>query len=252
MMTQLKTRLLTICLLCLLPVTASAEDARQLIINAIDHFRGLTSYSEASMTIHRPDWQRSMDMKIWTQGLDRSLVRITAPKKDMGNGSLLIDDDMGSYTPKINKVIKIPGSMAHQSWMGSDFSNNDVARADDLIDKYSHRIVETRQQNGHSVYVIESVPHEDAPVVWGKELITVRDDHVLLEHKFFDQDNILVKQLITREIKLIAGKQLATIERMQKIDADDEWTEFRLKHIDFDVKVSDTTFTLSNLRNPRF
>lgn len=230
----------------------ASTDARQLIKDAIDHFRGLTSYSEASMTIHRPDWQRSMDMKIWTQGLNKSLVRITAPKKDMGNGSLLLDDDMWSYTPKINKVIKIPSSMSHQSWMGSDFSNNDVARADDLIDKYTHRIIETGQHNGHTVYVIESVPHEDAPVVWGKELITVRDDHVLLEHQFYDQDNVLVKKLVTREIKFIAGKNLATIERMQKVDVDDEWTEFRLKSIQFDANISKNTFTLSNLRNPRF
>ena len=239
-------------LLLLMPVIAGAEDARQIIKNALDHFRGLTSYSEASMTIHRPDWQRTMDMKIWTQGLTRSLVRITAPKKDMGNGSLLIDDDMWSYTPKINKVIKIPGSMAHQSWMGSDFSNNDVARADDLIDKYTHKILQTSQHNGHTVYLIESIPHEDAPVVWGKELITVRDDHVLLKHQFYDQDNILVKQLITREIKFIAGKNLATIERMQKVDVEDEWTEFRMTHIQFDAEVSKNTFTLSNLRNPRF
>ena len=239
-------------LLLLMPVIAGAEDARQIIKNALDHFRGLTSYSEASMTIHRPDWQRTMDMKIWTQGLTRSLVRITAPKKDMGNGSLLIDDDMWSYTPKINKVIKIPGSMAHQSWMGSDFSNNDVARADDLIDKYTHKILQTSQHNGHTVYLIESIPHEDAPVVWGKELITVRDDHVLLKHQFYDQDNILVKQLITREIKFIAGKNLATIERMQKVDVEDEWTEFRMTHIQFDADISKNTFTLSNLRNPRF
>ena len=251
-MAKFKTKILNVCLLFMVSGSVNAADARQLIKDAIDHFRGLTSYSEASMTIHRPDWQRSMDMKIWTQGLNKSLVRITAPKKDMGNGSLLIDDDMWSYAPKINKVIKIPSSMSHQSWMGSDFSNNDVARADDLIEKYTHTILETRQQDGNTVYVIESVPHEDAPVVWGKELITVRDDHVLLEHKFFDQDNILVKQLVTREIKFIAGRNLATIERMQKVDVDDEWTEFRLTHIQFDAEVSKNIFTLSNLRNPRF
>lgn len=251
----MKNILIKITVLCLLlqtPVLVCAEDARQLIKNAIDHFRGLSSYSEASMIIHRPDWERTMDMNIWTEGMDKSLVRITAPKKDLGNGSLLIEDDMWSFTPKINRVIKIPASMAHQSWMGSDFSNNDVARADDLIDKYTHKILETRLQDGKNIYVIESVPHEDAPVVWGREVITVRDDHVLIKHEFYDQDNVLVKQLTTREIKFIAGKNLATIERMQKVDVDDEWTEFRLHHIEFDREISKNTFTLSNLRNPRF
>ncbi|MCW8911357.1 MAG: outer membrane lipoprotein-sorting protein, partial [Gammaproteobacteria bacterium] len=98
-MISVKLKLIYTCLLFLISTSVNAVDARQLIKDAIDHFRGLTSYSEASMIIHRPDWQRSMDMKIWTQGLDRSLVRVTAPKKDMGNGSLLIDDDMWSYSP---------------------------------------------------------------------------------------------------------------------------------------------------------
>ncbi|MDH5736581.1 MAG: outer membrane lipoprotein-sorting protein, partial [Gammaproteobacteria bacterium] len=155
-MHKLQFMLIKLFVLCLLSTQAIAADARQLIKDAIDHFRGLSSYSEASMIIHRPDWQRSMDMKIWTRGLDKSLVRITAPKKDMGNGSLLLGDDMWSYTPKINKVIKIPSSMSHQSWMGSDFSNNDVARADDLIDNYTHTILEQREEKGITIYVIES------------------------------------------------------------------------------------------------
>lgn len=251
-MTGLFIRRLLLLHILLMPCSLYAEDAREIIKNAIDHFRGLSSYSEASMIIHRPEWERSMDMKIWTRGMNKSLVRITAPKKDMGNGSLLIDDDMWSYTPKINRVIKIPPSMAHQSWMGSDFTNNDVAKADDLIDRYTHTIKEKRQQDGITVYVIESVPHEDAPVVWGREMITVRDDYVLLEHQFYDQDGVLVKQLSTREIRMIGGRNLATIERMQKVDVKDEWTEFRLHHIEFDAEISNSTFTLSSLRNPRF
>ncbi len=230
----------------------ASVDAHQIIKNAIDNFRGLSSYSEATMVIHRPDWERSMDMKVWTQGMDKSLVRVTAPKKDIGNGSLLIGDNMWSYTPKINRVIKIPSSMSNQSWMGSDFSNNDVARADDLIEKYSHSLLEIRQHEGKAVYVIESIPHEDAPVVWGKEILTIRDDHVLLKHAFYDQDGVLVKTLTTDEIHFLSGRYVATIERMQKVDKPDEWTEFRLSHVEFDIDIHDSTFTLSNLRNPRF
>ena len=230
----------------------TSPDAKQIIKDAIDHFRGLTSYSEATMVIHRPDWERSMDMKVWTEGMDKSLVRVTAPKKDIGNGSLLIGDDMWSYTPKINRVIKIPSSMANQSWMGSDFTNNDVARADDLIEKYTHKLIETRTENGMKIHVVESIPHEDAPVVWGKEVITVREDHILLEHLFYDQDGVLVKKMSTHEIKFMSGRNVATIERMQKVDVVDEWTEFRVSNVEFGITIDKNTFTLSNLRNPRF
>jgi len=231
---------------------AVAQSARDIIKAAIDNFRGLTSYSEAIMIIHRPDWERSMEMKIWTQGTDKSLVRITAPKKDIGNGNLLIDDDMWSYSPKINRVIKIPSSMATQSWMGSDFSNNDVSRADDIIDKYQHTLLKTSNHEGMKLYTIESIPHEDAPVVWGREVLEVREDYVMLSHAFYDQDNLLVKTLETHDIKHIDGRNVATIERMTKADNREEWTEFRMANIKFDINIPINTFTLSSLRNPRF
>ncbi len=231
---------------------AIAQSARDIIKAAIDNFRGLSSYSEATMTIHRPDWERTMEMKIWTQGTDKSLVRITAPKKDVGNGTLLIDDDMWSYSPRINRVIKIPSSMATQSWMGSDFSNNDVSRADDIVDQYQHKLLETTSHEAMKLYTIESIPYEDAPVVWGREVLRVREDFVLLSHAFYDQDNVLVKILETHEIKHIDGRNVATIERMSKAGQTQEWTEFRMANIKFNIEIPNNTFTLSNLRNPRF
>jgi outer membrane lipoprotein-sorting protein len=241
-----------ILLLFLTPVYAEeSPDAKSIIKSAIDNYRGLTSYSEATMTIHRPDWERVMSMKAWTEDLDKSLVRITAPKKDKDGGTLLIGDNMWSYAPKINRIIKIPNSMSNQSWMGSDFSNNDIARADDIIDRYTHTILSTNIKDNKKIYTIQSVPHEDAPVVWGKEILSINEDHVFLQHDFYDQDNKLIKTLTATDIKIINGKHISLRQRMQKTDRDDEWTEFHTTVIKFDIKLNKNTFTLSNLRNPR-
>lgn len=233
---------------------ANAEEspsATSLIKSALDNYRGLSSYSEASMTIHRPDWERVMSMKAWTEGLDKSLVRITAPIKDKDAGTLLIDDNMWSYAPKINRIIKIPSSMSNQSWMGSDFSNNDVARADDIIDRYTHTILEIKTINNKKTYIIQSVPHEDAPVVWGKEILSINEDHVFLKHQFYDQDNQLIKTLIASDIRIVNGKHISFIQRMQKSNHENEWTEFQTNLIKFDINIDKNTFTLTNLRNPR-
>ena len=230
---------------------AAEISARSIIKAAIDNYRGLSSYSEATMTIHRPDWERTVSMKVWTEGLDKSLVRITAPTKDKGSGTLLIDNNMWSYAPKINRVIKIPASMSQQSWMGSDFSNNDVARADDIIDKYTHTLLETKTHRTGNTYLIQSIPDEDAPVVWGKELLTIDQNNVLLKHEFYDQDNVLVKTLTASNIQLIDGKYVSLVQRMQKTGHENEWTEFRSSLVKFNIKINKNTFTLLNLRNVR-
>jgi len=240
-------------LLFLLAPVAQAQtpDATALIKAAIEYWRDVSSYAVFDMNIHRPDWQRSMTMRVWTRGNKESLVRVTAPSKDAGNGTLLLDNDMWSYNPKINRVIKIPSSMMNQSWMGSDFSNNDLAKADDLIDQYRHTLLATETHNGHKLYVIEAVPHETAPVVWGREVVKIRDDYILMEHAFYDQANVLVKKLVTTEVRLMGGKMIAARERMQKTDKPDEWTEIVTREARFGISLPASTFTLANLRNPR-
>lgn len=245
--------LIAFIIVCLLPLQALSAEVtpRDLIQQAMDHWRGLSSYSEMTMTIHRPDWQRSMSMRSWTQGEKTSLVRVTKPTKDAGNGTLIKDNNMWSFSPKINRIIKIPSSMMNQSWMGSDFSNKDISKSTDIIDQYDHTLLETNEHDGHTIYVIESIPHEEAAVVWGKEVVTVRDDFILLEQQFWDQDGVLVKTMKTREIKNLGGRTVASIIRMGKIEKPDEWTEMSVQNIDFQPTLDDNVFTLSNLRNPR-
>ncbi len=240
-------------LLLVLSCTAAGEerDATQIVQDAVDHWRGLSSYTEMTMLIHRPDWERSMTMRAWTKGQDQSLVRVVEPKKDRGNGTLTDDDNMWTFSPKVNRVIKVPSSMMGQSWMGSDFSNKDVARADDIIDQYDHTILGRESIDGIDVYEIQSVPHEDAAVVWGKEVLKIRDDHVVLEHAFYDQDGELVKKLVSLDIGEMGGRTIAKRQRMVKIDKPDEWTEIGILEIEYEIELKDSLFTLSNLRNPR-
>ena len=217
----------------------------------MDHWRGLSSYSVMSMTIHRPDWERTMTMRSWTLGEKQSLVRVTEPKKDAGNGTLLLDKKMWTFSPNVNRVIRIPSSMMNQSWMGSDFSNKDIAQSDDIVDQYHHKLITTETQNGYKVHVIESIPKEDAAIVWGKEILKIRDDNVLIEHSFFDQDMKKVKFLDTRKIENMGGRALASQQRMNNVEKPEEWTEIIIHSAEFDIDIPKSTFTLSNLRNPR-
>jgi len=230
---------------------AAATDARAVVRAAVDHWRGLSSYSLMTMEIHRPDWNRTMSMRVWTKGDDRSLVRVTEPKKDSGNGTLTDHDEMWSFSPKVNRVIKIPSSMMSQSWMGSDFSNRDIARQDDIVDQYEHTLLDSGEDGGHTVYTIQSVPHEDAAVVWGQEVLSIRDDFIVLSHDFYDQDGDMVKSLRTLEIAQMGGRTVASRQRMTKAGAPEEWTEVRVEDVEYGLDIGDAVFTLSNLRNPR-
>lgn len=234
-----------------LPSLGGEVDARDLVQAAMDHWRGQSSYSEMTMVIHRPGWERSMSIRAWSKGDKQSLVRVTAPKKDAGNATLMDAHGMWTYSPKINRIIKIPASMMSQGWLGSDFSNKDVSKSTDILDEYEHRLLQTTETGGHSVYTVEAIPHENAAVVWGREVLRIRDDYVLLEEQYWDQDNHLVKRMRATEIRPMGGRTVASILRMGKVDKPDEWTEIEVNEIRFNVVMPGNLFTLSNLRNPR-
>lgn len=244
-------KLLCIFLFFTCSVHGADLDPKILIEKAMEHWRGVTSYSEMTMVIHRPDWQRSMTLQAWTEGDEHSLVRVVKPKKDAGNGTLVKDNDVWSFSPKVNRIIKIPSSMMNQSWMGSDFSNRDISKSTEIIDQYDHKLLETREEGEFTVYVVESIPKEDAAVVWGREVVTVRSDFVMLRHEFWDQDGELAKTMVTTEIAVMDGKTVAKTMRIAKLDQPDEWTETRMETVDFNIDLPGNTFTLSNLRNPR-
>jgi outer membrane lipoprotein-sorting protein len=227
------------------------QKASEIVKAAIDYWRDESSYSVSDMTIHRENWERTMTLRVWTLGMKNSLVRVLEPPKDKGNATLITNEKMWTFSPKTNRVIKIPSSMMSQSWMGSDFSNNDVAKADDLLNYYTHTLTGTETVNGQIVYIIEAIPMEDAPVVWGKEVIKIRADYIVLEHAFYDQDQILLKSMETLDIQEMGGKPIATKQRMRKAENPDEWTQITVKEAKFKITIPRPTFTLSNLRNPR-
>ncbi len=215
----------------------------------IDQSRGLSSYSELSMTVNRPQWQRTSSFNVWTRGREDALIRFTAPPKDAGNATLKVADSMWTYSPKIRRAVRLPKSMMSQEWAGSDFSYNDLARSDKLLAYYEHEIVEVIEADGLTTYTIESTPRENAPVVWGKETLVFRSDNVLLEQTFFDQEMRAVKSMRAFEVQELGGRMLAKRTRMSDLEDPEKWTEIVYNAIEFDVDIDDRTFTQFALRS---
>ena len=141
--------------------------------------------------------------------------------------------------------------MMAQNWMGSDFSYNDLAKSDSVVTDYTHSPGSAEEKNGHRIYTVVCIPKPEAPVVWGKQVVKIRDDHVLLEETFYDQDMQPVRRLETREIAPLGGRPYPVLMRMDMLNKPGEWTQIRYTKGVFDLDLPGYLFTLSNLRNPR-
>jgi len=232
-------------------VFAQALAAQQIIERAIDRTRGLASHARLTMHVVRPAWQRSTTIETWTRGREDALIRFVAPARDAGNATLKLGARMWTYTPRLNRTIRLPFSLMSQSWAGTDFSYDDLSRTDNLLQHYDLAIERTEVIDGVTVFTISAIPQADAPVVWGKEELRIRDDDVVIEQTFFDQDLEPVKRMSVLAIGEMGGRTLATHFRMFKFDSPDQYTELRWEEAEFDIELGDEHFTLFNLQKAR-
>jgi outer membrane lipoprotein-sorting protein len=226
------------------------EDAQGIVRAAFDHYRGKASEATVEMVIHRPDWERGMQMDVWTRGTSDSLIHISAPAKDRDNGTLKKGRDMWTYNPKVNRTIKLPPALMAQSWMGSDFSNNDLSKSDSLINDYVHTLSGTATDQGHRVYIIKSMPKPAAPVVWGMQVLHIRDDHVILSEEFYDEDLKPVKRMTGEQIQMLGGRMFPRVWRMKESDKENQFTLLRYHDLKFLDHLPNEYFTLNRLKNP--
>ncbi len=224
------------------------EMGARMVKKAFDYYRGAASVCVVDMTIHRPSWERTVRIKAFTRGEHDSLFKIISPPRDKGNGTLKKGDDMWTFNPRINRIIKLPASMMSQSWMGSDFSNNDLAKSDTIVQDYSHTITEVKENNGIKIYVIESIPFPQAPVVWGMLRFEIREDGIMLSQGFYDEDRVLVKKLVTDRINMMGGKLFPVCWKISKIDEPDEYTTLTYLELEFKALLPEKIFSRAGLK----
>ncbi|HCM0860196.1 outer membrane lipoprotein-sorting protein [Vibrio parahaemolyticus] len=229
-----------------------AESAFDIVQKSDQAMRGKSSYSEATMEIVRPDWTRSMTMKSWTKGTELSLVLVTAPAKDKGSASLKRHREMWNWVPSIERIIKIAPSMLSQSWMGSDFTNDDLINQSSIVVDYQHALVVNDSFEGDKVWVIEATAKPDAPVVWNKVSLWISQSTYLQRKvEFYDEFDERVNVLTTYDVKELGGRKIATRMEMKPVDKPGNKTIFTTHQAQFDFDINDDFFSQQQMKSLR-
>lgn len=241
-------KVLFVMLVCI-PAWAMAESATSIVKKSDQQMRGDSSYSEATMRIVRPDWTRTMSMKSWTKGLDLSLVLVTAPAKDKGTASLKRYREMWNWLPSIERVVKIAPSMLGQSWMGSDFTNDDLINQSSIVVDYTHAMVGKEVFDNDPTWVIDATAKPNAPVVWSKVRLWISQQTYLQRKvEFYDEFDELINTLNTYEVKWMGGRQVATRMEMLPADKPGNKTEIITHQAQFNFPIKESFFSQSQMK----
>lgn len=229
--------------------TAQEVDIREIVRKSDEKFRGTSSTGTFTMTIERPSWSRSISMKSWSLGTEYSLIYVTAPAQEKGQVFLKRGNEMWNWVPSIERMIKIPPSMMMQSWMGSDFTNDDLVRESSIVKDYDHKLVGEETVENFPCYKIEMIPHEDAPVVWGKVLMWIsKKDYLWLKAEYYDEDGALVNTEILSDVKKMDDRVIPTRMEMIPADKKGQKTIMVFENTKFNVPLKEDFFSIQNMK----
>ncbi len=226
-----------------------AQDAKQIVEKANQLTMGESSKGEVTMTIIRPDWTRQVSMKTWSKGNEYYMILITAPARDEGQVFLKRGNEMWNWMPSIGRMIKIPPSMMSQSWMGSDFTNDDLVKMNSIVEDYTHEIIGEEKIEGFDSYKIELMPKEDAAVVWGKVILWVaKDEYYQMKAEYYDEDMSLVNTMSASDVKQFDDRKLPAHLEMIPADEEGHKTVMDMKDTEFNVNIPESFFSQQNMK----
>jgi len=226
-----------------MPVLAEIE-AIALLKKIDELYRAKSSVSIIKMSIITPNWQRTLKIQSWTIGMDDTFIRILAPKKDRGVATLKKGSEMWNYFPKINKVIKVPPSMMMGSWMGSDFTNDDLVREVSLVKEYN---VEKKELENKIQLIL--IPKEKTVTVWARiELVVEKNSLLPLEQSYFNEKGDKVRSLSFSSVREFSGRRLPAIMTMVPQNKPGRKTVIEYLEMTFNENIKQEVFTLRNLK----
>lgn len=229
-----------------------AQTAKEVMDAADKRLRGESSMSVMTMRIVRPEWTREVSLTSWSKGDELALILITAPASEKGQATLKRYKEIWSWQPSIDRIIKLPPSMMSQSWMGSDFTNDDLVKESSVVDDYTQKFGQDSTIDGRACWKVLLTPTEDAAVVWGLVIAFVdKQDYMQMRTEFYDEDGYLVNTMMGKEPKMLGGKLLPS--KMVMIPAEEEGrrTEIIYHDLQFDVDLSEDKFSIQSMKRLR-
>ena len=232
-------------------VQAQRPDLKSLSQKLDRLYRAKTSKGVMTMVVETTRYgKRTLTMEVMSRGQDYTLIRIKSPRKERGISTLKRGNQMWNYLPKIRKTIRIPPSMMMGSWMGSDFTNDDLVKESSWENDYTLKWADSEAKAGQ--LCVQYVPKPSAVVNWSKVISCFgAKDHLPQTAVFYDEKKRKVRRIEYSDVKLLGGRKLPTKMTLTPLLKKNRRTIVIYREMMFNQPIPANTFSIVNLRRGR-
>jgi outer membrane lipoprotein-sorting protein len=157
------------------------------------------------------------------------------------------DDDRWLFVPAINMVRRIAAQDKRSSFVGSDFTYEDVSGRD--VEEDTHELLKKETLQGRNCYVVKSTP-KAGDMDYSYKLSWVDETSFLpIKEQYYDRQGELYRVFTADEIKDIDGIPTVTKRTMKDLQSGHR-TEVTFTEVHYNIGIDDSLFTERYLRRP--
>jgi hypothetical protein len=139
-----------------------------------------------------------------------------------------------------------------QSWMGSDFTNDDLVKESSIVTDYTQTFAGDSTVADYDCHRIKLIPKPDAAVVWGEIILYIsKDGDLELQADYYDEEGNLVRRMVGSKVQKMGGRTIPTRLEILPMDKQGEKTVLEYTHLDFDINVKQSFFSIQNMKRVR-
>lgn len=222
--------------------------AEEILQRIDDNVLSKSRVFQSSMIINGRRAKRTVSSKSWIEGEERSFTEYVAPAREKGTKMLKLDDQLWTYTPSTDRIIRISGHMLRQSVMGSDLSYEDMLEDRSLLEGYNAEIVGVDTLEGRPCWVLDLTAKEKDVAYAQRKLWVDQERYIGLKEERFARSGKLLKKTQVKEMKKIGDRWVITHVVFKDMLKKGKGTEFLIKDIEFDVDIPGHVFSKASLR----
>lgn len=226
----------------------NAENVKSIVNKTREQLYGDAFHAKVFLFIEQPRNSFSISYEQFNQAAGKhTLVKVLEPVEYTGKSFLKRDPVVLQYAPKTNKTFKVQGHLYKDSWLGSDFSTDDILNINSLYDDYTHRLLNKTR----SLFIVEATKKNTAIAAVHKIILKINRNTLLPErYEYYNKNRELLKVRVFSEPEKKGNRTVMTRQVMTTIENNKpvSRTTLTYQHIEFKKSLDANIFYEESMR----
>ncbi|MBN1998473.1 outer membrane lipoprotein-sorting protein [candidate division KSB1 bacterium] len=237
-------------LFLLVPVFAFAQvpSGEEILKKVDENSWAKTRIFTSKMIVQGRRATRTITSKSWVKGDEAAFTEYLAPAREKGIKMLKMEDQLWTYSPQTDRIIRISGHMLRQSVMGSDLSYEDMMEDAEIVKKYDAKVEGSEVVLDCECWVLLLSAKDKDAAYQSRKVWVDKERYIILKEERYAKSGKLLKRTEILSVRRMGGRWVAGEILFRDLLKSGKGTKFIIESVEYNADIPDYIFSKASLR----